>query len=83
VARSHLTHEGWREVLQRLTAESDISAGDVADQAVRAMRRKQLYVMLPRPARFRWYLKRIAPQFFLRGISKAVQSLSPDHQNGK
>ena len=41
-------------------------------RALRAMRRKQLYVVLPRRARLRWYLKRLAPQAFLRGVSRHI-----------
>ncbi len=66
------TGEHWRNLLERLTDQSTMTATDVAERAVRAMRRKQLYVMLPRSARWRWYLKRLAPQSFLRGVSRAV-----------
>ncbi len=64
--------ERWRNLLQRLTEQSTMTAEDVAERAVRAMRRKQLYVMRPGSARWRWYLKRLAPQAFLRGVSRAV-----------
>jgi NAD(P)-dependent dehydrogenase (short-subunit alcohol dehydrogenase family) len=65
-------NQKWRELLERLTVEATLTADDVADRAVRAMRRKNLYVVLPRAAGWRWFLKRLAPQAFLRGISRAV-----------
>jgi len=66
------TDERWRNLLLQLTEKSTLTAQEVAERAVRAMRRKQLYVILPRSARLRWYLKRLAPQAFLRGVSRSV-----------
>lgn len=62
----------WRELLKRLGDEATLTAADVAERAVRAMHRKKLYVVLPRSARWSWFLKRMAPQAFLRGVSRAV-----------
>lgn len=67
------TGDRWRRLLEGLTERATLTAEDVADRAVRAMLRKQLYVVLPGPARLRWYLKRLAPRAFLRGVSAAVQ----------
>ncbi len=64
--------EHWRRLLQRLTEQSTMTADDVAEQTVHAMRRKRLYVMQPGSARWRWSLKRLAPQAFLQGVSRAV-----------
>jgi NAD(P)-dependent dehydrogenase (short-subunit alcohol dehydrogenase family) len=64
--------ERWRDLLLDLTSRSTLTAEQVADRAVRAMHRKQLYVMVPRSAAWHWFLKRLAPARFLRGVSKSV-----------
>jgi NAD(P)-dependent dehydrogenase (short-subunit alcohol dehydrogenase family) len=64
--------ERWRSMLENLTDRATLTADEVAQCALRAMRRKQLYVVLPRRARLRWYLKRLAPQVFLRGVSRHI-----------
>lgn len=68
--RAHGEH--WRTLLRRLSDQATLTADEVARQALRAVGRKQLYVMLPGTGRWRWYLKRAAPQAFLRGVSRAV-----------
>ncbi len=76
MATSRSSSEHLRNLFRRLSDNATMSADYVADRAVRAMRRKQLYVMLPAAARFRWYLKRLAPTPFLRGVAKAVHRLT-------
>lgn len=49
-----------------------LTAEKVADAAVRAMARKQLYVVLPAKARVIWWIKRLSPWFFFRVISHEV-----------
>lgn len=53
--------------------KSDFTAADVAEAAVRAMQRRQLYVVLPRQGRMYWYLKRLSPTRFFKLISKEWQ----------
>jgi NAD(P)-dependent dehydrogenase (short-subunit alcohol dehydrogenase family) len=72
VTTSRFSSEQLRNLFRRLADDATMSADYVADQAVRAMLRKQFHVMLPAMSRFRWYLKRLAPMAFLRGISKAM-----------
>jgi len=50
----------------RLTAEA------VADAAVRAMARRQLYVILPVKGRVIWWIKRLSPRLFFRIIALEV-----------
>jgi NAD(P)-dependent dehydrogenase (short-subunit alcohol dehydrogenase family) len=50
----------------RLTAEV------VADAALRAMARRQLYVVLPAKARLIWWIKRLSPALFFRIVSREV-----------
>ncbi len=75
-AKGRYASDQWRNIFLRLMDGATMTADYVADRAVRAMHRKQLYVMLPGPARMRWYLKRLAPQMFLRGVSRAVHRLA-------
>ena len=49
-----------------------LTAEKVADAAVRAMARKQLYVILPATARVLWWIKRLAPRLFFRIIALEV-----------
>jgi NAD(P)-dependent dehydrogenase (short-subunit alcohol dehydrogenase family) len=76
LASARFSSDRWLNVFGRLNAEATLTADQVADRAVRAMRRKRLYVMLPASARWRWYLKRLGPQSFMRGVSKAVHRLA-------
>ena len=55
-------------------AEARITADDVAEATVRAIRRRQLYVVLPLRGRFFWWLKRLMPQWFMTGVAKVVGS---------
>ena len=50
----------------KLTAEA------VADAAIRAVARKQLYVILPAKARVIWWIKRLSPSLFFRVIALEV-----------
>jgi len=51
----------------RLTAEA------VADAAVRAMRSRRLYVVLPARGRLIWYLKRLSPSLFVKLVVREVR----------
>jgi NAD(P)-dependent dehydrogenase (short-subunit alcohol dehydrogenase family) len=53
-------------------AEARITADDVAEAALRAIRRKQLYVVLPLRGRVFWRLKRLLPQWFMTRVARIV-----------
>lgn len=61
-----------REAIEEGTEKSALTAENVAEAAIRAMHRKQLYVIPGRQARWYWLLRRIAPTGFLHGISRDV-----------
>lgn len=72
------------EIIRQRTEQSNMTAEDVANAALRAMRRKQLYAMPGRQARWYWWLKRLSPAGFLEGIARdlARQSKSKDAGSG-
>ena len=53
--------EEERILFQRGFEEAKMTADDVAAAALRAMKHKQLYVVVPFESRVHWYLKRLAP----------------------
>lgn len=53
-----------RDLVQRLMDASTLSAGDVADQALLALERRELYAVPMRHAKAAWWAKRRAPQAF-------------------
>jgi short-subunit dehydrogenase len=55
-------------------AEARITADDVAEATLRAIRRRQLYVVLPLRGRVFWRLKRLVPQWFMTRVAKIVGS---------
>jgi NAD(P)-dependent dehydrogenase (short-subunit alcohol dehydrogenase family) len=57
-------------LFKRAFETAKMTAADVADAAVRAMKRKQLYVMVPFESRFNWIMKRLAPQRWLRTVAR-------------
>jgi len=58
-----------RKMSEREFKRSKMNAEYVADRAVQAMRRKQLYVIEPSLGRFYWRYKRLSPAGFLRRIA--------------
>jgi len=62
--------EKLRNIAESAFRKSSLTADTVADEAVRAMHRKQLYVILPRKARRYWWFKRLAPQRYLNVIAR-------------
>jgi len=83
---TNLLNEGRfrQENMKRMAAKAfeaaRFSADDVAAAALRAMRRKQLYVVMPAQGRFYWYFKRFAPQRFLRTVGRQfAQRVSRAH----
>ena len=53
-------------------AEARITADDVAEATLRAIRRRQLYVVLPLRGRIFWRLKRLLPQWFMTRVARIV-----------
>ena len=53
-------------------AEATITAEDVAEATLRAIRRRRLYVVLPFRGRLLWWFKRLMPQPFMRCIAMIV-----------
>jgi short-subunit dehydrogenase len=53
-------------------AEARITADDVAEATLRAIRRRQLYVVLPLRGRVFWRLKRLVPQWFMTRVARIV-----------
>ena len=51
-----------------------ITADDVAEATLRAIRRRQLYVVLPLRGRVFWRLKRLVPQWFMTRVARIVGS---------
>jgi short-subunit dehydrogenase len=69
----------WAQDNLKLVAErafqvSKLTAEHVADQAVRAMHRKQLYVVTPFSSRMHWWIKRLMPQRFFNKVGKLIES---------
>ena len=60
VALGVFAREGYHEA----------SMNDVAEAAVRAMHKKQLYVVMPALGRFYWYFKRLTPTGFFKAVGK-------------
>jgi NAD(P)-dependent dehydrogenase (short-subunit alcohol dehydrogenase family) len=57
-------------LFKRAFETAKMTAADVAEAAVRAMKRKQLYVMVPFESRLNWIMKRLAPQRWLRTVAR-------------
>ncbi|HXY34219.1 MAG TPA: SDR family NAD(P)-dependent oxidoreductase [Planctomycetaceae bacterium] len=72
--RSRWCQPEERRLFEKGFAEAKMTAEHVADAAIRAMHRKQLYVMEPFEARFNWYLKRLNPTWFLRKVSRMFEA---------
>jgi NAD(P)-dependent dehydrogenase (short-subunit alcohol dehydrogenase family) len=62
-------NDAERRAAEFYTANAGFTANDVADAAVRAMKRGRLYVVLGRKARWYWRMKRLMPQKFLNLIA--------------
>jgi NAD(P)-dependent dehydrogenase (short-subunit alcohol dehydrogenase family) len=62
-----------KQLAEREFKRSRFTADDVADAAVKAIARKQFYVMLPAEGRFYWRLKRLLPMTVLKLIARRFQ----------
>ena len=63
-----------RRRAERLVAKARLTADDVAEATLRAMRRRQLYVVLPLRGRIFWRLKRLLPQGFMKCVARLIRS---------
>lgn len=62
--------EDDRETAERAFTNAKMTADDVAEAAIKAMRKKKLFVVVPFKARRYWYLKRIFPQDFMKRVGE-------------
>jgi NAD(P)-dependent dehydrogenase (short-subunit alcohol dehydrogenase family) len=73
LTNGRFTQNHWKRVAERAFEVSTMTADYVADQAVRAIKRKQLYLLLPVRSRRQWWLKRLMPTVFLRQVAKIMR----------
>jgi NAD(P)-dependent dehydrogenase (short-subunit alcohol dehydrogenase family) len=59
---------------ERLFAKASITADDVAEATVRAIRGRRLYAVLPLRGRVFWRFKRLLPQWFMTMVARIVSS---------
>jgi NAD(P)-dependent dehydrogenase (short-subunit alcohol dehydrogenase family) len=70
--RGRFAEDRHRRVAAAVADRSSLSAERVADAAVRAVARRQLYVFLPGRARLVWWFKRLFPLGFLAAVVSEV-----------
>ena len=72
----HVAARSYNELRSKMieegTENSKLTAESVADAAIRAMQRKQLYAIPGRQARWYWWMRRLSPTGFLNGIARDV-----------
>lgn len=72
-----------RRVAAAEFARTRLTAERVADEAMKAMRSRRLYVVLPARGRLIWYLKRLSPTFFVKLVVREVRRrLGPHPRRG-
>jgi NAD(P)-dependent dehydrogenase (short-subunit alcohol dehydrogenase family) len=64
------SREEERTLFLRGFEEAKMTAQNVAEAAISAMKRKQLYVLVPFESRMHWYLKRLAPTWLLKKVAR-------------
>ena len=79
VSTNLLTAGRWhrpslRTRAERLFAKASITADDVAEATIRAIRGRRLYAVLPLRGRVFWRFKRLLPQWFMTMVAKVVSS---------
>lgn len=62
-----------KDLAEREFKRSRFTADDVADAAVKAVARKQFYIVLPAQGRFYWRFKRLLPTTLLKLIARKFQ----------
>lgn len=68
--KGRFARTNMKQLAEKAFRESKMTPEYVAEQALRAIERKRLYCVLPAEARRYWYLKRIAPQWFMGLIAR-------------
>ena len=63
--KAKFSNDLQRETAYQCMQNSSISADEIARAIVRAVARRETYLVLPRPERFRWLLKRLFPKTML------------------
>jgi NAD(P)-dependent dehydrogenase (short-subunit alcohol dehydrogenase family) len=66
--------EEERTLFLRGFEQAKMTADDVAKAALRAMDRKQLYLLVPFESRMNWYLKRLAPTWLLKKVARMFET---------
>lgn len=69
VDRGRFATPAERRIALEEFTRTTLTAGAVAEAAVRAVARKQLYVVLPTKGRVLWWLKRLFPRLFFRVVT--------------
>jgi len=72
IENGRFTSPAEQRIARAEFTRTKLTAEKVADAAVRAMARKQLYVILPAKARVLWWIKRLSPRLFFRIIALEV-----------
>lgn len=78
--RSQLLEKGTfqdhrlRDIAENYTHKSTFTANDVVFKTLRAIRKKELYVVIGWKARLAWRLKRFAPTLFQKFVSRSFQN---------
>jgi NADP-dependent 3-hydroxy acid dehydrogenase YdfG len=75
--RGRLQTDEQRAFAAESMRQAAISADDVAAAALEAVRKKQFYVLLPRQIRKYWWIKRLAPAYFLRRVARRYWEEKP------
>lgn len=75
---ARFSSDDQRGVAERSMEAAAFSAEDVAEAAVRAIERKQLYVVMPRKGRTWWRIKRWLPAFFARALARRFAGGLPE-----
>lgn len=78
IGSSRMTGDEQRQVAEKLMGLSRMSADDVAEWTIRAMRRRRLYVVVSWRARLIWRLKRLAPRWFSKVAASEYKKMM-DH----
>jgi short-subunit dehydrogenase len=72
-------HDHQRGTARAVMNRSRITADDVARHILRAVERRQFYLVLPTIARALWRIKRLAPRSFLRLVGWLTQRWQAQH----
>ncbi len=65
--------EQLRQIAEEYTHNAEFAAPDVVIQTMRAIERRQLYVVLARKARIAWRLRRLAPAWFQKVVARVFE----------